>query len=67
MRDIFRRYPQRYEGILSQIFKNIDAITESEAKAAMIWIIGEYSEIIENAGVLLMKYLEGFHDESEAV
>ena len=65
MRDIFRKYPKRYEGILTQIFKNIEIITESEAKSAMIWIIGEYCKIIENAGVLLMKYLESFHDESE--
>ena len=66
-RDIFRKYPKRYEGILTQIFKNIEIITESEAKAAMIWIIGEYCKIIENAGVLLMKYLESFHEESEQV
>lgn len=67
MRDIFRRYPQRYENVLEQIFKNINVITESEAKAAIIWIIGEYAKHFNGAETLLMKYLETFHEESETV
>jgi len=29
----------------------------------MIWIIGEYSEIIENSEILLETFLENFKDE----
>lgn len=67
MRDVFRKYPSRYEGVLSEIFKNIEIINESEAKAAIIWMVGEYAENIQNTQALLTKYLSTFHEENEVV
>ncbi len=29
--------------------ENLDTLDESEAKAAMVWIVGEYAERIDNA------------------
>jgi vesicle coat complex subunit len=67
MRDIFRRYPNKYESILVELCKNLSSIDEPEAKSAMIWIIGEYIEIIANANKLLGTYLEGFKEETTDV
>lgn len=67
MRDIFRRYPNKYEGILVELCKNLSSIDEPEAKSAMIWIIGEYIEIIANANKLLATYIEGFLEETTDV
>ena len=43
--------------------QNLDSLDEPEAKAAMIWIIGQYANRIENSDVLLDDFLYSFHDE----
>lgn len=63
IRDIFRRYPNRYERILGTLCQHLDALDTPEAKAAMIWIIGHYSDRIENADELLEDFLETFLEE----
>mmetsp|Transcript_26252 Transcript_26252/g.44796 ORF Transcript_26252/g.44796 Transcript_26252/m.44796 type:complete len:898 (+) Transcript_26252:41-2734(+) len=63
IKDIFRKYPNRYESIIGKLCQNLDTLDEPEAKAAMIWIIGEYAKKIENAGPLLKGFLENFLDE----
>ena len=39
----------RYESIIATLCENLDTLDEPEAKASMIWIIGEYAERIDNA------------------
>lgn len=63
IRNIFRKYPNQYESIISHVIKNIDDLDEPEAKAAVIWIIGQYADRIENSDGLLQDYLATFHDE----
>lgn len=67
IKDIFRKYPNKYESIISTLCENLDTLDEPEARASMIWIIGEYAERIDNADELLESFLEGFHDENTAV
>eukprot|EP00928_Gymnodinium_smaydae_P071309 TRINITY_DN54934_c0_g1_i1.p1 TRINITY_DN54934_c0_g1~~TRINITY_DN54934_c0_g1_i1.p1 ORF type:complete len:992 (-),score=268.54 TRINITY_DN54934_c0_g1_i1:90-2918(-) len=67
IRDIFRKYPGKYEVIIQELCDNLDNLDEPEAKAAMVWIIGEYAERIDNSGELLEGFLESFHEESAAV
>jgi hypothetical protein len=38
--DIFRRYPNEYESVISILCENLEDLNEPEAKASMIWIIG---------------------------
>jgi Adaptin N terminal region len=64
IKDIFRRYPNQYERIIATLCENLDALDTSEAKAAMIWIIGQYADRIENSEELLEDFLEGFLDET---
>ena len=61
--DIFRKYPNRYESIIATLCEALETLDEAEAKASMIWIIGEYAARIENADELLEGFLENFYDE----
>eukprot|EP00005_Dracoamoeba_jomungandri_P001564 CAMPEP_0174262238 /NCGR_PEP_ID=MMETSP0439-20130205/12860_1 /TAXON_ID=0 /ORGANISM="Stereomyxa ramosa, Strain Chinc5" /LENGTH=893 /DNA_ID=CAMNT_0015346919 /DNA_START=35 /DNA_END=2713 /DNA_ORIENTATION=- len=67
IKDIFRKYPNRYESIIATLCENLDTLDEPEAKAAMIWIIGEYADRIENADELLETFLDNFQDENSTV
>ena len=66
-KDIFRKYPQRYEGIIPTLCANLEDLDEPEAKASLIWILGEYAEKIENADELLSGFLDNFPDEAFTV
>lgn len=67
IKDIFRKYPNRYESIIATLCDNLEDLDEPEAKASMVWIIGEYAERIDNADELLESFLETFHDETSQV
>lgn len=67
IRNIFRKYPNQYESIISILCENLDSLDEPEAKAAMIWVIGQYADRIENADVLLDDFLYTFADETHEV
>jgi AP-2 complex subunit beta-1 len=63
IRNIFRKYPSQYESIISTLCENLDSLDEPEAKAAIIWVIGQYADRIDNSDVLLDDFLYSFADE----
>jgi AP-2 complex subunit beta-1 len=63
IRNIFRRYPNQYESIISTLCEHLDSLDEPEAKAAMIWVIGQYADRIQNSDALLEDFLDSFLDE----
>merc|ERR1719163_159624 len=67
IKNIFRKYPNRYESVIGVLCDALDTLDEPEAKASMVWIIGEYSNRIENADELLETFLETFDDEPPMV
>ncbi|KAJ7452470.1 adaptin N terminal region-domain-containing protein [Mycena galericulata] len=67
IKDIFRRYPGKYEGVIPTLCENLDALDEPEAKAAMVWILGQFANRIDNADELLDDLLYTFLDESVEV
>jgi len=67
IKDIFRKYPSRYEKVLCTLCDCLDVLDEPEAKASMIWIMGEYAERIENAEQNLDDFLTNFTDEPPEV
>jgi len=67
IKDIFRKYPNRYESIIATLCESLEELDEPEAKASMIWIIGEYAERIENADELLDSFLDTFQEETSQV
>lgn len=54
-----RRYPNKYESIIGTLCDSLESLDEPEAKASMIWIIGEYAERIDNAGALFLSVFCG--------
>ena len=44
--DIFRRYPNRYENVISTLCDNLDSLDEPEAKASMVSVEGGRGERI---------------------
>lgn len=67
IKDIFRKYPARYEGIIPTLCSNLEDLDEPEAKASLIWILGEYAEKIDNADEILGTFLDTFADEAVSV
>lgn len=67
IRDIFRKYPNKYDGLLSDICENLKSLDDPEAKASIVWIIGEYVEMIENADEIMGSFAENFKDEPDVV
>ncbi|KAK9362799.1 Clathrin/coatomer adaptor, adaptin-like protein [Lipomyces starkeyi] len=63
IKNIFRKYPNKYESIISVLCKNLDSLDEPEAKAAIVWIIGQYADRIENSDELLDEFLFTFKEE----
>ena len=56
MKDIFRKYPNRYEMIIKDLFDNLEVLDDPEARCALVWIVGEYAERIDDA----KSQIEGF-------
>ena len=67
IKNIFRKYPNQYESIISTLCENLDSLDEPEAKAAMIWVIGQYADRIDNSEVLLEDFLDSWPDETHEV
>lgn len=67
IKDVFRRYPGKYEGIIPTLCENLDSLDEPESKAAMVWIIGQFANRIDNAEELLDDLLYTFLEESVEV
>lgn len=63
VQDIFRRYPNRFESVISELCAALEVLEEPDAKAAMVWIIGEFAHRIDNADELLSYLLDNFLDE----
>jgi len=67
IKDIFRRYPGKYEGIIPTLCSYLDLIDEPESKSAIVWILGQYANRIDNADELLDVLLDGFLNEAVEV
>ncbi|KZT68971.1 Adaptor protein complex beta subunit [Daedalea quercina L-15889] len=67
IKDVFRRYPGRYEGIIPTLCANLDALDEPESKAAMVWIVGQFADRIENADELMDDLTYTFLEEPTEV
>jgi len=67
IKDIFRRYPNKYERVIVDLCRNLDTLDEPEAKESMIWILGEYAERLDNATDRLEYFVDSFADEPARV
>lgn len=67
VKDIFRKYPHQYTRIIPQLCANLDDMDEPEAKASLVWILGEYAEQIDNSDEQLAYFVEQFVDDEPEV
>lgn len=67
IKDIIRRYPNRYESVIEKVSASAGSIDEPEARASLIWILGEFSENIHQIGDILRAFFDGFLDEATVV
>ncbi|CAK9786920.1 vesicle-mediated transport-related protein [Cutaneotrichosporon oleaginosum] len=67
IKDIFRRYPNQYERVIAVLCENLDVLDEPEAKASMIWIVGQYADRIENSDELIEDFMFAFKEEPSEV
>lgn len=67
IKDIFRIYQSKYLRILDSLFENLIVIDYPKSKAAFIWIISKYIDIIGNGEQFLQQYLLNFQEEDYEV
>jgi len=65
IKDLLRKYPDRYEDVIPALQKCLKTVddTETEGKVAVVWMIGEYGEKINQAPYILEPLIESFKDE----
>jgi len=66
-KNIFRRFPLKYERLITFLVEKLEYYTEPDSKAAIYWIIGEYAEKIENSEKLIESFAETFLEEPDSV
>eukprot|EP00164_Ancoracysta_twista_P001705 GFYU01002235.1.p1 GENE.GFYU01002235.1~~GFYU01002235.1.p1 ORF type:complete len:611 (-),score=160.67 GFYU01002235.1:77-1909(-) len=64
MKNLLRKYPERYQDAIAAIAKAMPVIGEDqEAKAAVTWMIGEYGQHIPDGPYVLEPLVENFAEE----
>uniref|UniRef100_A0A060T1N8 AP complex subunit beta n=1 Tax=Blastobotrys adeninivorans TaxID=409370 RepID=A0A060T1N8_BLAAD len=66
VKDILRRY-KTFESSIPTLCQYMDDLDEPEARAAMIWILGEYADTIQNAPELISTFVQSFLEEPTPV
>lgn len=61
-KDIFRRFPSKYEKLITCLCDKLHDYSETESKAAIAWIIGEYADKVKDSEKLLKSLIENFLD-----
>lgn len=66
-KDIFRKFPNKYESLIKDLCAKLPEYYEPEAKASIIWIIGEYAEKITDSEKLIDSFADSFLEEPDRV
>merc|ERR1719253_1129339 len=64
MKDLVRKYPDQFQRASGAVERCIKIVTEAEGKCAVLWILGEYGLLIEDAPYLLEPMIDGFLEET---
>jgi AP-1 complex subunit beta-1 len=67
MKDIIRCYPNRFEHSVPVLCDALSTLDQPDAKAALIWMIGEYAPRIDNVNDLMEVFADSFMDEADTV
>lgn len=64
LKDVLRAYPNQYDQIIAQLCEAAEQIDEPEAKAALVWIIGEHADRIPSVVQMLNVIAESMDEET---
>lgn len=67
LKNLLRRFPERHFEILPGVHKSLKHVEEPEGKISVIWMIGEYGDVIDDAPYMLEKFVDPFPQESATV
>lgn len=60
--DILRKYPSEYKEIIQVINNALDSITEEDSKIALVWILGDFGEAIDDAPYIIETLINMLRD-----
>eukprot|EP00930_Biecheleria_cincta_P082420 TRINITY_DN72156_c0_g1_i1.p1 TRINITY_DN72156_c0_g1~~TRINITY_DN72156_c0_g1_i1.p1 ORF type:complete len:839 (+),score=187.58 TRINITY_DN72156_c0_g1_i1:175-2691(+) len=63
MKDLVRKYPQQFQQASGAVERCLRIVTEPDGKCAVLWILGEYGSLIEDAPYLLEPMIQNFMEE----
>jgi len=63
MKDLVRKYPEQFQQASGAVQKCLKIVSEPDGKSALLWILGEYGLLIEDAPYLLEPMIDGFMEE----
>lgn len=63
-KDIFRKFPNKYESLIKDFTAKRDEFYEIDSKAAIIWIVGEYAEKIPDVEKMMEGFIDNFLEEN---
>ncbi|TDH69563.1 hypothetical protein CCR75_002554 [Bremia lactucae] len=64
MKDLLRKYPDKRHDVLPVLCRIVAAVVQPAAKAAVVWMLGEYGQDLRRAPYVLEKLIEDFNDEA---
>lgn len=60
---ILRKFPNRFDSIVKDFCEKLVEFYEPDSKAAIIWMVGEYAEKINQAEEIINKFADSFLEE----
>jgi AP-3 complex subunit beta len=68
MRHLVQKNPQLHRNVVKSMAKLLDRVKNPKARTALVWVVGEYRDMIpQYAPDVLRKLAKSFRDEEEAV
>jgi len=64
MKDLLRKYPEKRHDVLPVLPRIIGAVEQPAAKAAIVWLLGEFGQDLRRAPYVLEKLIDDFSDEA---
>jgi hypothetical protein len=62
MKDLLRKYRNQSEQVLRVLEQCLEVVTDDDGKAAVIWMMGEFGEYIEDSPYILEQMVQGLKE-----
>lgn len=64
MRDVLRKYPARAPDVIPSLHRCLKSVEDADGKASVVWMIGEFGQLIDEGPYLLENLIDTFEEES---